>query len=410
MITRTTVWDRTNAPVNIYDTATDGASWMAVGRGALADDYPGKVALQQDGVVTDISGDLPDDLTILMFSANSGSTWLLGNEAALYKYQNGTFTDLTDDFLEATGLTSVSITKALKHDGVWWLFRPNGVFVYDGNDFTRKFTSTDFTAIQDAGWKGSQLLIIDYPHTFYLFNGTSLRQVDATLPSSMQSTTELRTASDGIIWVIAYKVVSGNRYSVHLATFNGVTFKNLEPYFNHSLSNVGIAITWSGYSWVLPVTNSGTTTVYKLKPGTYRVQKLWTSKSNAPSLHNNTFHGMKFGWTVNLSKTGGLGERVLQGTNRFKRSARVQSAKINAEGQVVRSVTISLKATKPSGTNIQLRVSNNGGRTWKNARSGHKVIFSEAGTDLRWRANLTTTNTFHTPTITSASIRYSPTK
>ena len=59
----------------------------------------------------------------------------------------------------------------------------------------------------------------------------------------------------------------------------------------------------------------------------------------------------------------------------------------------------------PSGTSINLDVSNDGGSTWKTGRVGQKVTFANAGSSLKWRATLNGT-TAKSPVLGDVVLTY----
>tara|TARA_B100001750_G_scaffold111235_1_gene87863 strand:- start:340 stop:5337 length:4998 start_codon:yes stop_codon:yes gene_type:complete len=61
---------------------------------------------------------------------------------------------------------------------------------------------------------------------------------------------------------------------------------------------------------------------------------------------------------------------------------------------------------KPTGTNIDYEVTNDGGLTWKAAQLGSQVTFTNSGNQLGWRAYLNTTNNSVAPVLDSVSISY----
>jgi len=59
----------------------------------------------------------------------------------------------------------------------------------------------------------------------------------------------------------------------------------------------------------------------------------------------------------------------------------------------------------PSGTSIEIDISNDGGTTWKKARLGSKVTFPNAGSQITWRAHLNGTSTA-SPILDHVGVEY----
>ena len=59
----------------------------------------------------------------------------------------------------------------------------------------------------------------------------------------------------------------------------------------------------------------------------------------------------------------------------------------------------------PSGTSIEVDLSNDGGATWRNVNSGQTVNFASASTSLLWRATLNGTTTA-TPILDGIGVQY----
>jgi hypothetical protein len=82
------------------------------------------------------------------------------------------------------------------------------------------------------------------------------------------------------------------------------------------------------------------------------------------------------------------------------------SLKLNSTSQTINSATLTATDSKPTNTAITYYLSNNGGSTWNAVTSGSPYTFSTATSDLRWKANLTTTDASVTPSVTGVAINY----
>ena len=110
--------------------------------------------------------------------------------------------------------------------------------------------------------------------------------------------------------------------------------------------------------------------------------------------------------TANLYMSGGVGQlsSFLAGYSSNKNGI---STKINSTTQTILRATLTATATAPANTAITYYLSSNGGSTWNAVSSGVEYTFTTATSDLRWKANLTTTDASVTPQITAITISYS---
>jgi len=82
------------------------------------------------------------------------------------------------------------------------------------------------------------------------------------------------------------------------------------------------------------------------------------------------------------------------------------SSKINSTAQTIFKATLTATATVPANTAITYYLSNDGGSNWYAVTSGAEYTFATATSDLRWKANLTTTDLSVTPSITAIALSY----
>ena len=82
------------------------------------------------------------------------------------------------------------------------------------------------------------------------------------------------------------------------------------------------------------------------------------------------------------------------------------SEKINDGNNPVTAVTLKPTQVTPASTAISYQVSQDGGKTWQAAESNKQVNFGGQGTDLRWQALLTTSDSGQTPSISFMEINY----
>jgi len=105
--------------------------------------------------------------------------------------------------------------------------------------------------------------------------------------------------------------------------------------------------------------------------------------------------------------TGGNNDIIFsQGLPNYQASETVQSLNVNTFGDYVTSATLTANQTL-NGQSITYYLSNDGGIIWNQVISGSLYTFSNLGTDLRWKAVLSTTDTNVTPVINNLTITYS---
>ena len=82
------------------------------------------------------------------------------------------------------------------------------------------------------------------------------------------------------------------------------------------------------------------------------------------------------------------------------------SSKLNSTAQNIYKATLTATASVPTNTAITYYLSNDGGSSWHEVTSGTEYSFASGGSDLRWKANLTTSNASITPEITAIAVSY----
>jgi sugar lactone lactonase YvrE len=92
-------------------------------------------------------------------------------------------------------------------------------------------------------------------------------------------------------------------------------------------------------------------------------------------------------------------------TGKYIPSAKAQSLKINSSGTVTQA-QLTVTEDKPTNTSIAYSLSANGGGTWESVTPGDLYIFNTRGLDLRWKADLTTTDTASTSAVDTLALSY----
>ena len=83
------------------------------------------------------------------------------------------------------------------------------------------------------------------------------------------------------------------------------------------------------------------------------------------------------------------------------------SLAIDNTARPIASATLTATETKPANTGITYYLSNDAGVTWNTVTSSTLYNFTAAGSDLRWKANLTSSTGAATPELTNVAITYS---
>ena len=81
-----------------------------------------------------------------------------------------------------------------------------------------------------------------------------------------------------------------------------------------------------------------------------------------------------------------------------------RSVRVDTEVDNIDSVELTTIASAPQHSRIDYWVSNNGGSNWVLASPGNEVGFTTAGTDLRWRAEMSTLSLAALPTVDTLSL------
>jgi len=84
-----------------------------------------------------------------------------------------------------------------------------------------------------------------------------------------------------------------------------------------------------------------------------------------------------------------------------------QSTKVNTSNFIITRATLTATQTLNGGS-VVYEMTANGGVNWEAVTSGGEYTFANTGTDLRWRATLSTSDLTQTPSIDQISITYYP--
>ncbi|MDP3723212.1 MAG: LamG-like jellyroll fold domain-containing protein [Candidatus Omnitrophota bacterium] len=99
-------------------------------------------------------------------------------------------------------------------------------------------------------------------------------------------------------------------------------------------------------------------------------------------------------------------EKGLASVVKYAPSAVAQSLTVDAIADSIASATLNATADLPAGSAISYFLSADGGKTWELATNLTTHTFAAPGSDLRWKAQLSTTNPSVTPTLKDVTISH----
>ncbi|TPW07731.1 MAG: hypothetical protein FD127_4451, partial [Acidimicrobiaceae bacterium] len=91
---------------------------------------------------------------------------------------------------------------------------------------------------------------------------------------------------------------------------------------------------------------------------------------------------------------------------KYATSNTAQSLKVNTGAATIVTAKLTVTESLPSGAAVAYSLSANGGTTWEATTNKAVHTFTATGSDLRWRATLSTTNASVTPTLTNVRLDY----
>jgi hypothetical protein len=92
--------------------------------------------------------------------------------------------------------------------------------------------------------------------------------------------------------------------------------------------------------------------------------------------------------------------------NTYQPSSLAQSTTVDTTAHTIRNSTLTRTATLPSGTTLDFEMSADGGTHWESVIVGVKHTFAYPGSDLRWRATLSSSFDHQTPQLSQVTIDY----
>ena len=90
----------------------------------------------------------------------------------------------------------------------------------------------------------------------------------------------------------------------------------------------------------------------------------------------------------------------------YKSLGTAESITIDTTPYLIVAINVSVNETKPGGTKIFYNATNDGGATWMRISPGTLKRFPAYASDLRWKANLTTSDVKKSPSIQNVTVTY----
>ena len=372
-----------------------------------------------------------------------------GWQYRVLKFENGNFTNLSDqipDFVPG----QISQLEFAWNDSYWLVDVRDTLYKYDGSKFTEiQVTNSEYQDISTLAWNGQYWLIgADMPCCVYSSeshlikldkDGNFIERIPILLNVIHPKIKSISWGNN--TWLIGANEQESTNITNKLLKYSGVG----EPEdISSLLPNTGRLeqIFWDGSEWLFNFYNSmgmpiDTAVLYsydgeKMKDVSNRLKGFdETSISTISGRANfyaitgyidpvvNVVLDGKFrdlsgyfamyvysGTTyANQVFIGGDSELEIL-TFHYEPKRTYTSEKINEGNSPVTAVTLKPTQETPTGTAIAYQVSQDGGQTWQTATPNQEVTFSGSGTDLRWQADLTTTDSSQTPSISFMEIDY----
>lgn len=334
--------------------------------------------------------------------ASNGSYWLLGVKDELYKYDGTSFTNLTSQLPPVFG----AVHEILWKDNIWMMTGSNNVAImYDGSTFTNldaAGTNNATLAFANgvtihASWEDTWLFG-GTDGRMFTFDGTDATEITSPFSSGGQI---YALANDGENWLIGGSI---NNSSV-LYLYDGETFTKLDSLRSTEARITNIA--WSGDTWILTINTTPSDALYALSQNGSSLIQLSYKNAGMYVFAQNQITQTTSGWVISGTLANGTSTSfIVQFSPPYQSNKLLQSKSVSTKDVLVKDVTLTSVTNIPSKTKVQFSVSNDNGKTWKEAKNGSKVVFSQKNKHLLWRAVLTTKDPYTTPTVTKVSLDY----
>ena len=369
----------------------------------------------QNGTFTDLSNQIPGfvsgQIQQMEFSWN-GSYWMIDARDRLFKFDGTTFTEIPIVLGKEQDISTVA------WNGSYWLVAVDVqccvtdshselLHVDDSGNVTKRFDilpDSNYPKVYSISWGNNSWLIganlygeglAPRPVKLLKYSGSGEPEdISSLLPEAGRLE---QIFWDGSEWVFNFYNSMGMPVDTAvLYSFDGSTMKDVSNRL-HGFEKTSIS-TISGRSDFYAITGYIDPVVNVVLNGKYRD----LSGYFAMYVYSGTTYG-------NQVFIGGDSELEIL-TFHYEPKRIYTSEKVNDGNSPVTAVTLKPTQETPAGTAISYQVSRDGGQTWQAATPNQQVSFSGHGADLRWQAQLTTSDSNQTPSISFMEIDYTTTE
>jgi hypothetical protein len=363
------------------------------------------------GEFTDLSGQIPGfnagSTNRIQFSWND-SYWMVVTPNGLYKYNGSVFTEV------AIALTNFQHVNTVAWNGFYWLVSVDAdcciaskseiMHVSDSGEISQRqpiLTDMLYPVVHSIVWGNNTFLLAasdqdDKGHKkttrLLRYSGAgSPEDVSAVLPHPDTYRFE-HLFWEGTKWLMHFLDIGASNSSPLLYSYDGNSVSDVSNtllgFGNTSISTIdGRPDFYAVGGYISPVANV-------------------ISNGEARDLSGYFAMGVYSGTTyADRVIIGGDSELEIL-TFHYESKRAYTSEKINDGNNPVTAVTLKPTQVTPASTAISYQVSQDGGKTWQAAESNKQVNFGGQGTDLRWQALLTTSDSGQTPSISFMEINY----
>ncbi len=361
---------------------------------------------------------------------DSSNCWAFGNNATVLRTTDGAAWS-TLSSAETTNLLGGAMASAT----VGWAVGDAGTIRTTSDGWTSFSTQTSGTPLRlravAAGSTSVAVAVGDAGVVLVTSNGGS------SWPDNYSGSTARFNAvsmpSTSVIWVAGNRVNSSSTASsVIVSTDAGVNWSERGPSgVTVNLNGIYAADSSTGYvvgdsGTILKTTNGGVTWTAQTSGTTANLHAIAAVDSNTlrasgvgvilqttnggttwSSIATSDVRSLRYSAVsfpaLSVGSIFGTGNTIFRFAAAYTTPGVVESTNTNTTGTNVSSATLTATSTLNSQT-ITYALSNDGGTTFGTVTSGTAYTFGTTGSDLRWRATLSTTDTSATPVLTAISL------
>ena len=264
--------------------------------------------------------------------------------------------------------------------------------------------------------KANKWLFINYENsTFYTYSETEGWKA---ITSPVSTADWKAISSNGEQWIIGGGYRGSDQdgattFAFYMYLYDGAQFTDVSPNvtkMNSSFSPFVKQVGWTGKEWIGMIETTPTDNfIVRASKNGGRVQPAHLngpagfyqlySLGNLPGTNVVLATGISFTDAEHITRV------YIAAGEMYRTEKKLQSTTIRTTKKISR-VKFRTTQKTPSETSITYSLTNDGGKTWIDAKPGKTVVFPKSGSRLAWRAILKTENMLFTPTISSIRIRY----